>query len=87
MHPLILLVICLVGFYSLKSVNIIQYPANIIVPILLVVLFTPGLLFTIPPGSKGFFMSGQSSIEAVLVHSVIVAGIYYFLIDKYKQYY
>ena len=38
---------------------------------LLFVVLSPGLLLTIPPCSKGLFMSGQTSIRSVLVHAVV----------------
>ena len=44
--------------------------------VLLFVLLSPGVLLTLPPGSKGVFMSGQTSLLAVLVHAVV----FYFLV-------
>ncbi len=38
---------------------------------LLFFLLSPGVLLTIPPGSKGLFMSGQTSVVAALVHAVV----------------
>ena len=41
---------------------------------LLAVLFfllSPGVLLTLPAGSKGIWMSGQTSIAAALVHSLV----------------
>lgn len=38
---------------------------------LLFVVLSPGLLLTIPASSKGLFMSGQTSVAAVLVHAVV----------------
>jgi len=40
----------------------------------LAVLFfvlSPGVLLTLPPGSKGIFCSGQTSIAAALVHALV----------------
>ncbi len=34
-------------------------------------VLSPGVLLTIPPGSKGLFMSGQTSVLAALVHAVV----------------
>jgi hypothetical protein len=38
---------------------------------LLFVVLSPGVLLTLPPCSKGVFMSRQTSILAVLVHAVV----------------
>ena len=38
---------------------------------LLFFLLSPGVLLTIPPGSKGLFVSGQTSILAAAVHAVV----------------
>ena len=39
-------------------------------------LLSPGLLLTIPAGSKGMFMSLQTSVPAILVHALIFAFLY-----------
>ena len=38
---------------------------------LLFFLLSPGVLLTIPPCSKGLFLSGQTSILAAAVHAVV----------------
>ena len=43
---------------------------------ILFIVLSPGLLLTLPALSKGVFMSGQTSITAVLVHAVIFGIIY-----------
>ena len=40
---------------------------------LLFVLLSPGFLLTIPAGSRGIFMSRQSTVFAVIVHALIFA--------------
>ena len=45
---------------------------------LLFLILSPGILLTIPAGSRGLFMSGQTSLVAAAVHAVvflIVAGL------------
>ena len=37
----------------------------------LFILLQPGFLLTLPPGKKGIWMSGQTSVAAVLVHAVV----------------
>lgn len=34
-------------------------------------LLSPGVLLTLPAGSKGIWMSGQTSIAAALVHALV----------------
>ena len=38
---------------------------------LLFIILSPGILLTLPAGSKGVVMSGQTSAMAVLVHAVL----------------
>ena len=52
-------------------------------------LLSPGLLLTLPAGSKGIFMSGQTSVAAALVHAVVFAAVYMIgshVCDHVKQY-
>lgn len=44
---------------------------------LLFILLSPGFLLTIPPVGKSIFMSGQTSVTAILVHALIFTGILY----------
>jgi hypothetical protein len=39
--------------------------------IALFIVLSPGVLLTLPPGRRGVFMSGQTSVLAVLVHAVV----------------
>ena len=34
-------------------------------------LLSPGVLLTIPPGSRGLFVSGQTSLLAAAIHAVV----------------
>lgn len=61
--------------------------ADIVVPLLLFVLLTPGVLLTIPPGSRGLFMSGQTSGPAVAVHTLVFALVFSMLRGAFPQYY
>ena len=46
---------------------------------LLFFLLSPGVLLTIPAGSRGVWMSGQTSITSALVHAIVFVGILYFI--------
>lgn len=37
----------------------------------LFVLLSPGVILTLPPGSKGIFFSGQTSLAAAIVHALV----------------
>lgn len=45
----------------------------IIVPTLFFILLSPGLLLTLPAGSKGIWRSCQTSTAAVFVHALVFA--------------
>ena len=47
--------------------------------VVLFVLLSPGILLTIPPVGKKVFMSGQTSLIAVVVHAVIFAILLYYI--------
>lgn len=46
--------------------------------VLLFFLLTPGVILTIPPGSKGIFFSGETSLDAVLSAVVLFAAAIYY---------
>ena len=61
--------------------------ADLVVPAVLFVLLTPGLLLTIPPKNGGLFRSGQTSAAAVGAHTVVFALLFAFLRGKFARYY
>jgi len=48
---------------------------------------SPGMLLTLPPGSKGVFMSGQTSPASALVHTVVFALVFALLRKQFPKYY
>jgi hypothetical protein len=46
--------------------------------ILLFILLTPGMLLTIPPGPRGIFFSGETSLDAILTAALVFTGILYY---------
>lgn len=42
-------------------------------------LLSPGVILTLPPGSKGIFFSGQTSIAAAIVHALVFVIVLCFL--------
>jgi hypothetical protein len=48
-------------------------------PFLLASLFfllSPGVILTLPKGSKGYFFSGQTSVTAAIVHALVFIVVY-----------
>ena len=62
-----------------RVLGITMTKADLIVPAVLFILLSPGLLLTLPPGSNGVFRSGQTSISAIITHALVFALIFAFL--------
>lgn len=62
-------------------------PTDLVVPTVLFMLLSPGMLLTLPPSSGGIFMSGQTNVNAVLVHALVFAIVFAFLRKTFPQYY
>ena len=45
---------------------------------LLFFVLSPGVLLTLPPGGRGVFMSGQTSVVAAAVHALVFAVVAHF---------
>jgi len=57
-------------------------------PFLLASLFfllSPGVILTLPKGSKGYFFSGQTSVTAAIVHALVFIVVYTVLRYVYKD--
>jgi hypothetical protein len=52
---------------------------SLLVAGILFFVLSPGVLLTIPPGSRGLFLSGQTSVLAALVHAVVFVAVAYLL--------
>jgi hypothetical protein len=60
---------------------------NIIIPVILFIILSPGLLLNIPPVDGVWLVSGKSSIASVFVHAIVFALIYWLLRKYFPQYY
>lgn len=60
--------------------RVIDRPANIIVPVLLFILLTPGLIFTLPEQKSELWIK-------TLTHAAIFAGVYFLLFVVFSDYY
>lgn len=59
---------------------------NFFLGLALFIVLSPGLLLTLPSGSKGVFMSMQTSVPAILLHALIFACVYRAISHCYWQY-
>jgi hypothetical protein len=50
--------------------------ADLIVPAVLFVLLSPGLLLTLPPGPGGVYMSRETSMNAIVVHAIVFTVVF-----------
>jgi hypothetical protein len=50
--------------------------ADLVVPAVLFVLLSPGILLTIPPGPGGLIASGETSVSSVAVHTIVFALVF-----------
>jgi hypothetical protein len=61
--------------------------ADVLVPVLLFVLLSPGILLTIPPTKGGLLMSRETSVYAVLAHAILFGFIYMGLRTTFPKFY
>jgi hypothetical protein len=61
--------------------------ADLIVPTVLFILLSPGLLLTLPPGSGGIFRSGQTSLISVIAHAIVFAVVFALLRRTFPKVY
>ena len=48
-------------------------------------LLSPGVIVTLPPGSRGVFMSCQTSVVAALVHAVLFVVVSHYVWQYAKK--
>ncbi len=81
------LVFMLVYRLVAKVMKLNLQPADLLVPTLLFVLLSPGMVVTLPPGKGGLFSSGHTSLEAILSHTLVFAVIFALLRKTFPQFY
>lgn len=81
------LVFVLVYSMVAKSMGLVLRQTDLIVPGVLFILLSPGMFLTIPQGSNGMFMSGQTSMVSILTHTLVFAIIFALLRKTFPQYY
>jgi len=70
-----------------KMMNVVFTQADLIVPTILFVLLSPGVILTVPQGKTGFIRTGETNIEAMLSHTLIFAVVFALLRRTFPQYY
>jgi len=70
-----------------KAMGIVLTKTDLIVTTMLFIILSPGILKNIPPGSKGLFMSGQTSLSSAVVHTLVFALVFALLRKQFPQYY
>jgi hypothetical protein len=75
--------------YSLiaRAMGLVLTQTDLLVTTALFVMLSPGLLLTIPAGSKGLLRSGQTSVESVVVHAIVFAIVFAILRRQFPQFY
>ena len=81
------LVFFLVYSMIAKAMGLVLTKTDLIVTATLFLVLSPGMLLTLPPGSKGVFTSGQTSPAAALVHTVVFALVFALLRKQFPKYY
>jgi len=84
-HSLVLMLILFLLYKFLLKTTFSQY--SLVVPAILFIILSPGLFLTIPPGSGGLFMSGQTSLQSVAVHTLVFALLYAFIRGQFPALY
>jgi hypothetical protein len=82
------LVLILVYWGLVKSglLKVSLTKADLVVPAILFLLLSPGILLSIPP-KGGLFMSKQTSLPSIAVHTVVFALVFSILRQKFPVYY
>ena len=70
-----------------RLLKLVLTPTDLIVTALLFILLSPGMLLTLPPGSNGVFMSGQTGVAPVAVHTLVFAVLFAVIRKQFPSYY
>jgi hypothetical protein len=81
------LVFFLVFSLIAKAMGLVLTKTDLIVTTTLFMVLSPGMLLTLPPGSKGVLVSGQTSVASALTHTVVFALVFALLRKQFPQFY
>lgn len=83
-HALVFMVVLKV---VARLMNINLKPTDVLVPTALFMLLSPGMLLTLPSDTGSVLLTGQTSVQSVLVHAVVFAILYACLRKNFPQFY
>jgi len=81
------LVFFLVYSMIARALGLVLTKTDLLVTTSLFLALSPGMLLTIPQGSNGLFMSGQTSVPAALTHTVVFAVVFALLRKQFPTFY
>ena len=70
-----------------SEIGLVLTKTDLVVVGALFLLLSPGMLLTLPPGSGGIFLSGQTSLMSIAAHTLVFAVVFAFLRTTFPQYY
>jgi len=75
--------------YSLiaRALGLVLTKTDLLVTTTLFLALSPGMLLSLPPGSGGVFVSGQTSVAAALTHTVVFATVFALLRKQFPTFY
>jgi hypothetical protein len=85
--------ILVIAYWTIVKVGLLKVSltkADLIVPAILFILLSPGMLLTIPPGKFGGALTGAASStspSAIGVHSLVFALVFGLLRKTFSRYY
>lgn len=85
LHSLVLMLALFLVFKFVVKRSFKQ--ADLVVPAILFILLSPGMFLNIPPVGGKFWMTKQTSLPSMLVHTVVFALLYGFLRSKFPGVY
>ena len=67
-----------------KQLGLVLVPNDIIIPSILFILLSPGVLLSLPSTK---LMSGQTNLTSVAIHTLVFAVVFAFLRKSFPKYY
>lgn len=70
-----------------RAMGMVLTRNDLIVTTALFIILSPGLLLTLPSGQGGVFMSGQTSMQAIMLHALVFAVVFALLRKQFPRFY
>ena len=82
------LVLSLLSWVIIKFVfKFTLTPADLIVPAILFILLTPGVILTLPPNGGSIFFSGKTGLVPIMVHTLVFSIVWASTRGFFPQFY